>query len=768
MDLSTGLDNTFRETSRERATDKNHEMIAIYAATVIVSACLLFLVQPLITKIIFPWFGGTSAIWIAALVFFQVCLLCGYAYAHGLVARLSARRQSIVHSVLLVLGCALMPILPADAWRPTGGDPTARIFLLLAATVGLPSILLSSTSPLLQAWYVRERGTGIPLWLFALSNAGSLIALLSFPLVLEPTLSSTVMAIGWSVMFVVFAAMCIYLAWRRRLEPSAATGAVGEGATAAALTGAPLAAPSGPARELQGADPRATPGLAQMASWMTYSACGSALLAAATVQLTTNIAPVPLLWVVPLALYLLSFVLTFASPRLYQRRLYFPFVAAALVCMAWMYTHGEAQPDIQYVIPLYLLCLFVVCMACHGELVLRRPHAAYLTRFYLLIALGGALGGVFVSIVSPALFDTYLEMPLLLILIAELMVLVQWRRRGSGALLWPLRIAMIAGVVSLAGYLLVAESRGREQELLVSRNFYGVLRIRDYVFDGLHRRSLIHGTIDHGYQLMDPAYRDVVASYYGPKSAIGRTWKAMSQRPALRVGIVGLGAGVLTGFAREGDYFRVYEINPDVLRIAQEYFTFLSRARERGADVQVLMGDARLTLERQAPQNFDLLIIDAFSSDAIPVHLLTNEAAEVYFRHLRPDGVLAVHISNRYLDLAPVCARAAEHVGRSALILPNAKEPLSEASVWALITSNLALLQQPEFADAPMQLAQAKASFRGWSDSYSSLWPVLTAVQKGFRITDIQALGPMQPSTSSGAAHDRKRDEQGSGDPTAE
>ena len=677
--------------------------MVIYAATVILSACLLFLVQPLIAKIIFPWFGGTSAVWTAALVFFQVCLLCGYGYAHWLATHVRPRRQWLIHGALLVAACALMPILPSDAWRPDAGDPTTQILLLLTATVGLPAVLLGSTSPLLQVWYMRRRSSEVPYWLFALSNAGSLAALLSFPFLLEPAFSSHTLVIAWSVAFVAFAAVCIRVAWISRDE---------------------VPTSEAPVPEVRGAMPTPTP--MQMLLWITFSACGSALLVAASTQLSTNVAPIPLLWVVPLALYLLSFILNFGSRRFYHRTVYFPLVALSLGCMAWLYTNSDTHQGIQYVIPLYLACLFIVCMACHGELAYRSPSAPYLTRFYLLVALGGALGGIFVGVIAPAIFDTYLELPLLLIFIAELMVGLQWWRHGSHRMLWPVRIAMVAWVVMLAGLLVAAEKRTRDENLRVSRNFYGVLRVRDYVEQQFTRRSLIHGTISHGYQYLTDAHRDTAGSYFAANSGVGRALEARQARGPIRFGVIGLGAGVLTRYARYGDYLRVYEINPDVVDIANEYFSFLSRARERGADVDVLIGDGRLTLERQPPQAFDVLVIDAFSSDAIPMHLLTNEAVALYFRHLKPDGVLAIHISNRYLDLTPVCLRAAEHVKRMAMVVRSPGDEMSNASDWVLVTSNQALLQHPLFTGAYMLPAHASASFAGWTDQYSSVWPVLS------------------------------------------
>jgi hypothetical protein len=678
-------------------------VLALYAASVTLSASLLFLVQPLIAKIILPWFGGTSAVWTAVLVFFQLCVLGGYAYAHALTTFLRERAQRIVHCSLLIASCALMPILPAETWRPADAtDPTGRILLLLAATVGLPAFLLSATSPLLQVWYLRRGARETPYWLFALSNFGSLLALLSFPLLLEPWFDASTLAWGWSALFIVFVVLCVTVARKSASQPRAQDPVVTD-------------------------EHARAPSLIQMASWIGFSACASAMLVSLSTHLSTNVAPIPLLWVLPLAVYLLTFILCFSNTRLYGRRTFFPLLAAAIGCLAYLYVQGDQNWHIRVLIPIHLGALFVICLACHGEVVQRRPAAPFLTRFYLLIALGGALGGLFVAVIAPRIFETYLELPLLLAVIAAVNVFLQWRRRGSKVTLWPVRIAMVAGVVALSWFLAQAELIVRGENLLVRRNFYGVLRVRDeQVGEELGRRNLIHGTISHGYQFLDEPYRNVASAYFSPNSGVGRVLEAFEDRGPIRYGVIGLGAGILASYARSGDYVRLYEINPAVAIIADEMFTFLSQARNDGADLEVLLGDARLTLERQPRQDFDVLAVDAFSSDAIPTHLLTREAMDVYFRHLKPDGVLAVHISNRYLDLAPVALRAAEHVGRSATVVRHASDGMSYASVWVLITSNRELLSHPQFFGADMRPAIADASFAGWTDRYGSLWPILT------------------------------------------
>ncbi|HEX7013466.1 MAG TPA: fused MFS/spermidine synthase [Steroidobacteraceae bacterium] len=675
----------------------------IYALSVLLGGWLLFLVQPLIARLILPWFGGSSSVWSAALVFFQVSVLAGYSYGHWLTTRTRPRVQATLHTILLVAACALMPIVPSDTWRPTdSSDPTLRILLLLGATVGLPALLLSSTSPLMQVWCMRRTGSQVPYWLFALSNFGSMLALLSFPFLLEPAFGVRSLALGWSALFGVFALVSIAAGWMSRGSESIAA--------------------KGPA-----ASEEPAPSIARQSLWLLFPACACALLVSVSAHLSTNIAPIPLLWVAPLALYLLSFVLTFGALRLYDRRAFFPWLAVALGSMAFLYTTGESNLHIQYQIPLYLFGLFMSCVACHGELALRRPGGAHVTRFYLCVALGGALGGIFVGLIAPHLFDTQLELALLLVLIAILCAVPQWYRRGSKHTLWPVRIAIAGGIGALTTHLALAEVTMRRENLLMVRNFYGVLRVRDELLDtGLARRNLIHGTISHGYQFLVPALRNIPGSYFSPTSGVGRALLALHDQGSVRYGVIGLGAGVLSSYARKGDSVTLYEINPAVSDIAEGHFTFLKNAREVGAKVEVLLGDARLTLERQAPQGFDLLIVDAFSSDAIPTHLLTREAFALYFRHLRPNGALALHISNRYLDLEPVCAMSARHVNRPAFVLKSPSDGMFDASVWVIVTSNEALLEHSALKSAQLRPARARAGFVGWTDQYSSVWPILT------------------------------------------
>ena len=681
--------------------------MTLYAVTIFLSAFLLFQVQPLIAKAILPWFGGSAAVWSASMLFFQLLLLAGYAYAHVSIRFLKPRVQMMVHVALLLGSCALLPILPSPMWRPTQvGDPTARILLLLTATIGLPYFLLSSTSPLLQAWFVRRTGSGVPYRLFALSNFGSMLALVSFPFLVEPRLATRQQAFSWSGAYVAFALLCAFTAWVSR----SARGEVREQTAAEAASGE-------------------RPGFWQLLFWVFLATCASVLLVSVTNHMSQNVAPIPLLWVLPLALYLLTFIFAFESDRIYQRWLFIPLLAPALAGMAYMIYAEDGNFNIKYAIPGYAIGLFICCMFCHGELARRRPAPRHLTLFYLMVSLGGALGGIFVALIAPRVFRVYWELPLAMIACGVLAMIAVWTLKIPKLGAWPLRAVILVAVAVLAGYFIRQERKLSKNLVLQARNFYGTLEVRDDLpTEDYAERTLLHGTINHGSQLLDPVLRYVTTSYYAKKSGVGRAMTALQARGPVRAGIIGLGSGVLSNYGRKGDYFRIYEINPLVERIAQTLFTFYPHSP---ADKAILMGDARLTLERQlaneGPQNYDILAVDAFSSDAIPVHLLTREAIQLYFKHLKPEGVLALHISNRYLDLKPVCEGGAEAVGRQAWTVEDEGEDASylSSSTWVLVTSDLSIYSGKFFKDAYSYQLSPTKGFRAWTDDYSNLFQIL-------------------------------------------
>ncbi len=729
----------------------------LYAVTIFLSAFLLFQVQPLIAKIILPWFGGSAAVWSAALMFFQISLLAGYTYAHVLARYFKPRRQMLIHGGLLLVSLLSLPILPSPEWRPTeANDPTLRIVLLLAATIGLPYFLLSSTSPLLQVWYVRKTGSAVPYRLFALSNFGSMLALLSFPFLVEPTMASTTQAYTWTGIYVAFAALCIYAAWVSRME--APTPPVEEAVDALAaaahaqhpVTNADMGDALDPAQttisaaravaagdvaveELRAnlAAESQRPSLGDKVLWVGLAACASALLVSITNHLSANVAPIPLLWVVPLALYLLSFILSFESDRTYQRWLFIPWTVPALGWMAYAIYAEDGNYHISKAIPIFCIGLFLCCMMCHGELSLRKPAPRYLTSFFLMVSLGGALGGVFVALIAPNLFVTFLELPIALVATGIFGMISLWNIELPKWGPTPLRLLMAVGVGLLGGYLIRLEMADREGYLFLQRNFYGALRGLDSdVGTEFAERSLLHGTINHGAQRLAPGFKQEVNSYYAPTSGVGRAMRVLQDRGPVRYGVIGLGAGVMSGYARAEDYVRIYEINPAVPDIAQTYFTFFPDSE---ADKDILLGDARLTLEQQPAQDFDLLVVDAFSSDAIPVHLLTNEVMDLYDRHLRPGGILAVHISNRYLDLAPVCLRAAESVNKQAMVIydegydpqTGISNQFAQSTTWVLISSDPNFFQEPLIQAGQPYPPNDLEGFEGWTDNYSSLWPII-------------------------------------------
>jgi SAM-dependent methyltransferase len=692
----------------------------LYALTISLSAFLLFEVQPVIAKMILPWFGGTSAVWTTCMLFFQAVLLAGYLYAHWLHERLPSRKQAWVHIAVLALSLAALPIIPGAAWKTaTVGNPSLRILAVLAVTVGAPYFLLSSTSPLLQAWYARHHRGGTPYRLFALSNGASMLALLSYPLLVEPTLPTRVQAIAWSAAYVVFAALCGLTAWRSSREPVVAVDA----------------------REEEAGSP---PPSTDRFLWLTLSACASVLLLAVTNHLTQDIAAIPFLWILPLSVYLLSFIVCFESPRFYRRIVFLPLVAVALLFMAyelWPYRQNLTPPDFLLPALLYIqnlpmrasivgfaAALFICCMVCHGELVRTKPHPRYLTRFYVAISLGGVGGGLFVGLLAPSIFRAYDEFPIGLALCGLLVFRVIYpdTSRLRGVWKWIATGALAAAACGYVAGLIVVMQEMTGGYRLAERNFYGQLKVRedgDPAIDEFACLQLIHGTINHGEQFVREPLRHQPVTYFCPDSGVGRGMRALEGH-ARRIGMLGLGCGTIAAYGRAGDTLRIYEINPLVVDIANREFTYL---RDTPAKVEIAMGDGRLNLEAEPSQQFDILVMDAFSGDSVPVHLITREAFQTYFRHLKPDGILAVNITNNYLDLEPVMERAAAAVNKVAYSYFYEGAPEDEVcfnSSWALIMDRRTWDAQIALHDNAKLLRQAP-KFRTWTDDFSNLFGIL-------------------------------------------
>ncbi|MFM9916290.1 MAG: spermidine synthase [Rhizobacter sp.] len=652
---------------------------------------------------ILPWFGGSSSVWSVCLVFFQVELLVGYAYVHWLHEKVAARRQPLVHGFLLLASVAMLPVAADPAWKGSTLAPGLSVLAVLAIAVGAPYLMLSTTGPLMQTWYARSfPSSGLdakPYRLYALSNLASMLALLSYPVLVEPLLPVGTQARLWSAAYVAFVATCLATAFftRRRMAPAA-----------------PAAAPDAPVAP--NSEPH--PGWKECLIWIGLAATASMLLLSMTRHLTQDVAPVPFLWIAPLSIYLLSFILCFDAPRYYVRPLFLIALPLAFLALDRVLDSGMEVPVL---IALISLSLFVFCMVCHGELVRRKPPVRYLTLFYLMLSIGGALGGLLVGLVAPAIFNAYFELPIGLFLCAALVTVVLWRDLRTA---W--RVVLLLALFGYGWRLADISWEYVHGYRKVVRNFYSQLRIDDVTDDVLGpKRKMVHGRINHGEQFMDPTLRKVPTAYYCEKSGVGRAIRSLQQPgQPLQIGVVGLGAGTLAAYGRAGDVMRIYEINEQVLELARSDFTFLS---DSAARIEPVLGDGRLMLERDPPQHFDLLAMDAFSGDSIPAHLLTLEAMKTYFGQIKPDGLLAVHITNRYLDLEPVMAAVAQHLGKTALIYdldPGDDDLYCRHTTWVLMMSpeRAAALRESLRDGVPLK---PRAGFVAWTDSFSNLFSIL-------------------------------------------
>ena len=645
--------------------------------------------QPIIAKQILPWFGGSAGVWTTCLVFFQSVLLAGYAYADW-TTRLGPRRQAYLHVAILAVSLACLPIIASTGWKPQGNEePILRILLLLCATIGLPYFLLSTTTPLLQAWYWRRFQSAVPYRLFALSNFASLLALLGFPLLFEPAFDLKQLGWSWSFLYGGFAVLC---------------GAVG----LMSASGAP---------ERTELSHRSTPvALSDQLLWLGLAAMGSVMLLAVTNHITQNISSVPFLWVLPLALYLVTFILAFDHPRWYVRPL---FVVALLILVPAM-AYYVPSLDLRVAAPLYLVGLFVTCMFCHGELARAKPDPSHLTRFYLMISLGGALGAVLVAIVAPLVLPGYFELGITLLVLALIVAL-----RLKHVALWVgIAVAVATSVLVVQG--MYGYTQGMR---VMERDFYGVVRTGDHM-EPVPYRTMYHGGIMHGGQLLGDSFRNTPADYFSPNSGYGRVFtslREMDKRRKLTVGIIGLGAGVLGAWMKPGDQLVFYEISPRVVDIARREFTYLA---DTAARTEVVLGDGRLSLEREPPRGYDVLGIDAFSGDSIPMHLITREAMALYVKHLKPDGVIVFQATNRYVDLLPVVKRLASEFGMEAVNISDSPDAMDGPQYWysatdqVIVTRNKKLLDWPRIDDVSEEI-EDRPDLPTFTDAHHNLLRIL-------------------------------------------
>jgi SAM-dependent methyltransferase len=672
----------------------------LFGGGVFLASFLLFLGEPMAAKQLLPAFGGSSAVWMTCLVFFQVSLLLGYLYAHWMARAAFAGGATSKLRVRLHLALLVLAVVSAIAWaagkiplHALPEHPVGSIFALLTLRIGLPFLILGSTGPLLQVWFFRIESRAVPYGLFALSNLASLLALFLYPSVLEPYFALGTQRWLWGGGVVVFAAISATLAWRTRLL--------------------------GPEPE-----PEAQAGLTPTrwqtrALWFLLPMAGAMQLSAVTGHLTSNIAAIPLLWIVPLAVYLLSFILAFEFPWFYQRGLVARLLVVLLAALGYVLSHADITFPIGVAISFFLAEMFLACLLCHAETFRLRPKRPdETTLFYLLIACGGAVGSFLIGMAAPVLFTGNYDLSITFFVTAVLALLVTWDEGRSQQLLWATVSALLLVLV------FALRSAYQRDTMLATRNFYGSLRVRRTVSKlGDPMRTLLNGSIQHGTQIFSSSLRQTPTTYYAPDSGVGMALSTCCEGRPRRIGVVGLGAGTIAAYGKRGDSMQFYEINPAVRPVASNLFTYL---RESGAKIGFVEGDARASLTAQPAQNFDVLVIDAFSGDAIPLHLLTQEAMAVYRRHLAPGGILAFHVSNRYVDLEPEVGELARASGFEARTVGSARnEATGEFSAtWVLVTADGAFFARTDVEDH-VAATEVRAGVKPWTDGYSSLVPLI-------------------------------------------
>jgi hypothetical protein len=701
-----------------------------YAATIFVSAFLLFLVQPMVARFILPWFGGSSLVWTTCMLFFQVSLVFGYAYSHFITRRLTPTQQWGLHTLLLFLAVLLLPIKPYDYWKPTDSAfPTLRILTLLSVSVGLPFFLLATTGPLIQAWQGKTHPDRSPFRLFALSNFASLAALLSYPFFFERYFTLNAQSWAWSLTFFLFAILA-FLSGRQFCG------------------GSDRSQQTEQAKNSHDVKP-AKIGWVRLTAWLLLPMLASIQLLATTNLMTQEIGSLPFLWIVPLSLYLISFVICFDHQRWYVRPLFFGLFFGAAIYSGFVLEAGIKASILAQVIGYTAVC-FGASMCCHGELARMKPGVDHLTMFYLLIAIGGALGGLFVAVVAPQIFIGYYEFQLgmILVIVCALLAYVIEYRSQNPSSEWGARTrcfsTVLVGLVAVffvGGSFATEWKRDHEDWVLhKSRNAYGTLKVSSFdTYVSLANGRTIHGMQPRGTQSKKPT------SYYGPRSGLGLAIEWMRDKAkqdshaGIDFGAIGLGVGTICGWCEPHDTLRFFEINPAVQEIAQVYFTYLDSC---SITPEIVLGDARLQLEREVNEedarHYDVLIADAFFSDSIPIHLLTLESMQIYKSRLKPNGILAFHVSNRFLRLENIVKLLAREIGMDAVIVEDypSDDSIYDSSKWVLVTQDLdfigAIIDGDNDGDWPDEKTTAR-----WTDDYASIVPVIRWEQNRSWLSDL-------------------------------
>ena len=672
-----------------------------FAATTLLGAFLVFQVQPIISKCVLPWFGGTPAVWTTCMLFFQLLLFGGYLYAHLLRTYCKPMVQGAIHLALLACAAVVLPIEPSESWKPTGSEsPTLYLLWMLACHVGLPYFVLSSTGPLVQAWLSFQDKSDRVYRLYALSNAGSLFALLSYPFIFEPILSVSNQSTLWSLMFCLFVVVQGYVAISLFTVQESADD-----------------------QQDSDSEPKTEISMGTRAAWLGLPALASVMLLVVTNHVCQDIAVVPFLWVLPLSLYLASFIVCFDSPQWYWPK---PIAAITLIVFTVIQCKTMLPNNIQLVSEAlcYMVMLFGACLLCHGEVARLKPGTSALTQYYAMLSAGGALGGIIVALLCPMLLNNYNELPFFLALVAAMTFLLFFACKGwkktdydwnaAARLKYGAVGVLLAPIITMA---VVAPG----EKVTSKRNFFGVLKVRRKPA-GL---CLVHGNTLHGMQRYSPN-QSQPTTYYGYESGVGRVIRTLQEeREGIDVGVVGLGCGVLATYGRPTDHYDMIEINPAVIDIADKYFSFMS---DCPAKIERHLGDGRLVLERMTDKRFDVLVLDAFSSDAIPAHLLTRESMTLYKKRLAENGVLAIHTSNNHLDLTPLVHNLSRDAGlESRLVEMSGDSDIgTTTSTWMIIgTPGHSIFDAPLLASAKIATEAELENAPLWTDQHHNLVSVL-------------------------------------------
>ena len=697
--------------------------------TIFLSSYLLFQVQLVIGKHLLPWFGGASSMWTACMLFFQAMLLAGYGWAHLIGSKTKRNRQVLLQALVLAAAIAVLvlqyvswqvPVLPGYAYgEGVAHYPVLRIFATLLVSIGLPYFILSTTGTLLQKWYFYRRNRP-PYRLYAVSNAGSFIGLISYPFIFERVMSTDTQAQMWFILFLCYGILHFGIM--------------------VSITGKPFGdTPQGDNSPDPAKKEKTTGRISfrEALVWTALAATASAALLAFTNQITQEIAVIPFLWVIPLSIYLLSFIISFSAPGFYRRRIFGVLLGLLSLFVVFSLIRAKTVP-VMVQIAVFNITLFVVCMICHGEVSLKKPEPEHLTGYYLSIALGGALGGIFVTVIAAALFNGYWELHMSLIACAALFAHLsgekggkrgQKAKRSPAYYLFPGGLAVILVLHPLYYY---------RDSVYSQRNFYGVVRVEQKkVKDPPSTvRFLMDGITTHGFQFTEEEYQGVPTCYYGRQSGVGL---ALREHPTTRagenisIGAVGLGIGTVASYGKRGDTYDFFEINPMVIELAEGKRGFFTYLKNTESQYRIITGDGRVSLERMKGRaenpdpRYDVLILDAFSSDSVPTHLLTEEAFALYLDVLKPDGIMAFHTSNRTLAVAWIVIRQAMNAGYPSAVIITEGDRYSFASEWVLVTRNREFLALPDVSEniVPYEVFSRRYDIHLWTDRYSNLFEIL-------------------------------------------